>query len=370
MANIKQKKVVWYFDESGHTGSNYLEKSQPIFVEAGVLVTDSKQQQIANLVGELEGAFPDSKEVKGSRLLTTSKGLGALRVFIEGLFSNGIMPIFHVWEKRYNVALRMVDVFLDPEFNERAKWLPTTANDSRSRVANQLLEQLRETQFVQFMSTYRSPTTEGFRETIESVSLTLELSGSTYLADAIRGNHLRLSDLVEAESAQGGAFLKSSVARSLNYPAFNHLMSLADSICENCNFEGELIHDETKEFGQAFARLFNMRKGDSIGANGIAMENGFLRANITSIRGFRTGNSQLEAGIRAADYVASAVRGSALYANALIPPSESLKRIGSLLFPALISHAAYATASEPFISKLQNSIVDFMLDTMRSEEKP
>jgi hypothetical protein len=73
-----------YFDESGHTGLNFLDPQPPVFVEAGWIVPRPLAERAERLVSATSTAVGRPKELKGGRLMGSPQGRNAAAGLLEG----------------------------------------------------------------------------------------------------------------------------------------------------------------------------------------------------------------------------------------------------------------------------------------------
>ena len=107
-----------YFDESGNSGMNYLDKEQPLFVLAALVLPQSEEAKLGAAIRE-ELTHRTASEIKAARLL---RRRGGRRTAIRILRRVGqvALPMFAVHHKRFALGGRLVDEFLDYEHNPGA----------------------------------------------------------------------------------------------------------------------------------------------------------------------------------------------------------------------------------------------------------
>lgn len=107
-----------YCDESGNTGSNFLDPQQPIYVLAGWWVDPNVEKNANDAVIRYLGSVPGSpRELHGAQLLRQSKGQSSTLQLFRELGALGCVPIFVLAEKRYCIAGKIIETFLDPYYN-------------------------------------------------------------------------------------------------------------------------------------------------------------------------------------------------------------------------------------------------------------
>ena len=107
--------MLLYFDESGNTGSNWIDAQQPYFVYGGWLIKDDKKKDAVSLLSE---CFSDSKaaELKSKTIWDRKKD--KLIDFINGMVDKvGAIPCFAIADKKYMIAAKIVETFFDCKYN-------------------------------------------------------------------------------------------------------------------------------------------------------------------------------------------------------------------------------------------------------------
>jgi hypothetical protein len=358
------KKTVIYLDESGHSGDNYLD-AQPFFVLAGFIVPLPHRHRLVALVNRVAERFSQSQgnspsEVKGGNLLSTTMGRSALADFVDSIPSTAAVPVFQIWEKRYCIAAKIVETLLDPMQNPEAGWLPSGANASRQALSELLLTKLPATHLDRFVGAFRNPTIDAYRDFIERLALALDLLGEDRLARTFRCQLSRLPELVDDET-RDLLGLKQNVTRALNYPAFAQMLVQVDTLLEGAKATGDLVNDATRQFEFAFKHAFEVMRGvKPVVHHGMLEDGSSFRIGIGFIKTMRFDQSDQEPGLRAADYLAAAVRGATLRTQGLAyTDCPNVGRIARLLLPALtFTEWAKAVGSERFVGGLMGPVVD------------
>lgn len=298
-----------YCDESGNSGSNYLDPQQPIHVLAGACVDSEAEADLERLIADLRGQR-GCAEVHALKWLKTSSGRRSIVQFLRQVGRLKIVPLFYVAEKRFAIAAKIVETFFDPFHNERAAWLPTGANVDRESLA-QSFYKLPNAQLEQFALAYRNPTVESFQAVIQSLAAFCELlpNHQPHLAWTLRGNLSELGDLVRTESLQDSS-LRHPIMTSLNVPIFAQFVRMADAFLSlRPDTSAEVIHDETSEFEPVFRYFFDAMVGVSDEAEPYLLQDGTpINFGLSRLRNFRTASSHVSPGVQLADIFASSVR--------------------------------------------------------------
>lgn len=103
-----------YIDESGWTGSNYLDPVQPLFAVASLAL---RPEEAAAIRREVFG-LPEF-EAKYSKLRRSTKGRKKVAALLERLSHNPSAVKVWVADKRFCAWLKLVDMIVEPAFSRR-----------------------------------------------------------------------------------------------------------------------------------------------------------------------------------------------------------------------------------------------------------
>lgn len=130
------EKVYLYFDESGNTGSNWMNKDQPYYVYGGWLI---KKEQKNNAEKEIKRIFSSSnaKELKSSYILERKKPefKQLMDYMLSDIFA---IPVFGVVDKRYMIAAKIVETFFDFVYNPNVNEFLTFKSDLKKALADSI----------------------------------------------------------------------------------------------------------------------------------------------------------------------------------------------------------------------------------------
>lgn len=351
------KTYIIYCDESGNTGSNYLDLQQPIYALAGWWVRSDSERKADNIVtAHLESVSGIGKEAKGSRLVRHLEGQRAILTLFRELGALGCVPVFVLAEKRYCVAAKMVETFLDPYYNPLLRQEFTADVKTKQDLAD-ILYELPEEVLRQFALTYRSLNSKGLSQSLLTICQSLSLRLHTSLADTMMGSISRIEDIVEAELTSGDG-VPGNAWRTLNMPVFVDFICTIEEIGRRVGV-GELImvHDKTTEFQDTYDWLLktfrNASKVDVYLPNGKLIPLGF-----ETLKRFQIRDSAESPLIQAADVLAGSLCAFAVQVNSDRPSPQGLVEIATLLLPATIVEPQMGTliASRKLIQKLLEAI--------------
>lgn len=123
-----------YFDESGNTGTNYLDNKQPYFVYGGWLIKYENSKEICKRIQQI---FCESKarELKAKNKLNYGK---IKELFDMMMFDFGAMPVFGVADKKYMVAAKIIETFFDHMYNPNVNGCLTFKTELKKALADSI----------------------------------------------------------------------------------------------------------------------------------------------------------------------------------------------------------------------------------------
>jgi hypothetical protein len=298
---LRPAKIVFFCDESGRTGDNYLDE-QRLHVIAGYLVGEAWFPKLAALVSAVRSQRGDT-EVKAADLLATSGGRHLLNNFIveaDRLF----IPVVVAIDKRYYAAIRLSRLLLAPAFNPRARDL-RLADGGAEMVVEAFVAASTARTVKSFIEAVRAGSVESFQYLLLHTTEDLRRAGYNDLrrrVEAVRPNLRRLAAASDAEllhwdikGPRGGVF---RVGATIDFDAFLHSLTVMNRLIGALRGPGqipwhvEVICDDPQGV-EAFARLFGALKGSG---------------QLEHLGALKTGDSAAHAGLQAADFLAGTVR--------------------------------------------------------------
>ncbi len=349
----------FFADESGNAGPNYLDNEQPFHVAAGFLIAS---QDIPAAEAAIRAELPPEKgECKGSRLVKTTVGqLRAIRV-LKGVMAAGALPFLYVMDRRFSIAGKLVDVFLDPENQDAVDWLSTSDIAQRAEITELLQETLPASLLDLFASEYRSPTREGFQKVILAVIDRLRSEGTSQLVEAFNGALRNLDEIVRLETygptrGEHGSWV------SLNLPALMHMIRFVDTAMDGRGTY-QFVHDRIAQFEQLFKLNANRYRAPGKSDVDFRLKDGTqFRMQFRNLDSFITADSEATPMIQSADILASSVaRVLREVVSGDDPLSSELRQIMEMTIPLLFPpddspiqtaamYASSSTLSDLFLS--------------------
>ena len=349
----ENKKAIFYCDESGNTGPNYIDQEQPFYTLAAWSVPDNKIVDASVAVEEHRKKYsPQSDELKAANLIRSSNGKRGIMSLIRTLGSLGCVPIYEVLEKRYCVAGKIVETFMDPLYNPLVNNAFIPDSTTKQEIANTLYDGLSENTLNRFAAVYRNPTLAEFESSLNEIITCVNANINAELAAILKGSHEHLKEIAEVEMS---ASFMGNMQDSLNYPVFVGILMMIEVFGRlGLVNPVKIVHDEIyayeEHLNKVFVMLRNAREGVFTFPNGAILV--FPLKHVESMEFASSKDSVL---VQAADILAGSV-------NYLSKCAVQQKRVDDLdielaehLFPALfieIPQIAWSVGSARWVGQL------------------
>lgn len=231
-------KGTYYCDESGNTGTNWIDKEQSFFVYGGWLIPDKSKDAVLSGLSEIFAKYPGS-EIKAKRFFKMGKANEYFKRLFGLMLHTPAFPIFTITDKSYIVAPKIIETFFDPAYNKSLRYEISWDISLKK----QLSEVIRESTVIfDFAKLIRSGTL-----TLEEIrNIKFHLSQSFLLTPNISNNIIHISDNELQEMLH--EFDSPNTSRSLTVPALNHLMQVLQKFSENYDLETTIVHDNLRGY--------------------------------------------------------------------------------------------------------------------------
>lgn len=120
-----------YFDESGNTGTNYLDDRQPYFIYGGWLIEQGSEGEIS---GRIKTIFQNSK----TKELKSKKGIKheKIKELIHMMLDMSAIPVFGIADKKYMIAAKVIETFFDHMYNPNVNGYLTYRTELKKALAD------------------------------------------------------------------------------------------------------------------------------------------------------------------------------------------------------------------------------------------
>ncbi|MCK4626402.1 MAG: DUF3800 domain-containing protein [Phycisphaerae bacterium] len=346
------KKVIVYCDESGNTGPNYLDSQQPFYVLAGWSIPCEKLPDVAAVVEKTRQAHCPSEELKSTTLLRRPDGVKAAMEMLRQLGRLHCVPIYVAAEKRFCVAGKIVETFMDPMFNDRVEnpFIPDVI--TKQQIANLLYDYLPTDIFDGFANAYRRPTGKAFRQSLAEIAKAVDWGINAELAASLQGCLPYLDEIARLEA---DVSILGKAQQTLNLPALTSFLMMIEMLGRwgLINVK-KIVHDEQAQYEEGYKKIFEMHR--NAGEGFYALPNDAkLVCPLKHIGGFEIAESDKNPLLPAADILAGVVRSVFCKANSDGTPTENEVHLSEFVLPALLisdPKVGWLIASNQLLKKL------------------
>lgn len=347
-----------YCDESGNDGPNYLNEQAPFYVLAGWIVPENKITDASvEMVSLLKAHCPDAPELK---FKTFKKKPWAVSGALCRLGELGLVPAYLLAEKRYCVAAKIVETFLDPMFNPALRPEFTLDPITKQELANSLYEKLDDATMRQFAEAYRAPTNANMDQALNRVSAESSRCLNPEIAELFEGCRANLAAIAAAEV--GACELWGKAMATLNLPCLISFLMLIEELGRQRSIRPKkVVHDEQGPYQDDYKRVFahykNIGVDEQLLLNGMRVPYGSIR----TIEQFEMQRSVDQPMLQAADLLAGSIAhlSTALIRGEKLKPQEV--DLGSLIFPAMLIKdlpLTFSMCSDRMLKKIGASITE------------
>ncbi len=293
-----------FCDETGNTGSRFLDPAQPIYAEGGWFIAHKHVDAVANAVVAAERTLGASAtERKGAELVRRPGGQAFLRQVCEAAGMAGAVPFIIVVEKRYAVCTKIVETFLDPDYNPQVAVSETW--DPAKRQADAEMFYARDDSLVQeFAEAYRLMDGPRLKTNAQNWVTLLRACRLPDQAERVAGVLPNLERSIEIDRGHLASGWFPAGMDSLNVFVVSDVLQFVE---QHCPYPCDIVHDQTASFEPLYQFVFGMySKGDAFAVemrDGRRVCAGFKNALSLSFQ-----DSKLSPTIRAADYLLAGTR--------------------------------------------------------------
>lgn len=290
-----------FCDESGNTGTNYLDPAQPFYASAGWCIPGEQVETCRTFVARYISG--DQKELKGAALMGTPSGKRRATEILQGLIERGALPFFVAIEKLYDLSASFVNEFFDRDMQGRVQFKYNIDQETMKAAAHEIAK-LPDSVIQIIYQALRDPSEVNYRDAVRAVSTGLRDRGSHVLADDLE----KSIPLSHSESQPGEDTGVPGRGMSPNVHGFMGLLANVEKYARSSGaLQVQVIHDETHTFELAFEEYFG-RVADPASYEPLRLlfeAHRFPRFDL--IRSVRFVRSSSEPLIQAADVLGAAV---------------------------------------------------------------
>lgn len=329
-----------YVDESGNDGPNYLNPETPFYVLAGWVVPNKNIVDATVLMEGLRISHVQGNPDLKFRMLKRKPWV--ITQCVTELGRIGLVPMYVLAEKKFCVAGKIVETFMDPRFNPRLGMRFTGLVELKQELANTIYERLSYDTLTIFAQAYRAPTREKLVAALEAVANEVSTQINVELSELLNGSHPNLSAIIDDELKQ--VELWGKAMGTLNAPCFISFLMMADRLGESGLLQPRrLVHDEQGPYQDDYISMYNHHKDLQPGDYSWYQSMGIHYGAIKNIEEFEIQRSVDQPLIQAADLLAGSIGylASSMIDGRTLTPQEI--ELAGLVFPAMLSpHARLA----------------------------
>jgi hypothetical protein len=332
---MRDKSIV-YCDESGNDGPNYLNPQQPFYVLAGWAVpSDRIVEATVAIERTRQRECRDAPALKFKTFKKSERKRAALIDLICELAALGLIPIFLFAEKRYCVAGKIVETFLDPYYNPLVRNGLTWDVQTKQELANTLCESLPEATRRKFAEAYKDPTASGLTAALSEIIEESRDRINPELGKFLDGSRVQMPAIVDAEIIAAKSYEKAG--GTLNFPCLvSYLMLLEDLARKKLIDPHRLVHDEQGPYQAGYEQVFLEHRHAAdhwIKLIGQDTPYGALRA----VRSFEVQNDVKQPMLQAADLLAGTINQLCTKLQTDTDLTSAEQRLAKLTLPAMLS---------------------------------
>lgn len=354
---VETEEYTVFCDESGNSGGNYLDVDQPFFIEAGWIVPVSQLNNVKS-IEDCAKKLNVTDEIHGKNLIRNRRNQRIFtELFIE-LGKQGCTPTFVFAEKKYCVSAKIIETLFDPVYNELTGNEYTYDNKMKKEKA-ELFYTLPFDILRDFATAYEAKDISLMSESIKNISENVTIRGEVELSKQILESLKYIEENMHTEKQVIDSQPKKVMA-SLNVPIFASLNNMLKKFGRSIDAELTLIHDETKQFREAYPETFNIfahaKQTEFQLTDGNSIVLGFKK-----LKKFEFCNSKNNYWIQAADMLSSALSRSlkTLYYDEEM--TDELSDLIDITLPTLFIpdvRIADSICSDDFRAKLFNILLN------------
>jgi len=322
-----------YCDESGNSGPNYLDPAQPFYVLAGWLVPDERIVEVNVVIEAFRTThFEQRNELKATAVLRNEATKGKCVTLFRSLAELHCVPMFLIAEKRYCVAAKLVETFLDPAYNHMVRNGFTGDFITKQEIANSLYERLPDGVLRQFAEAYRAPDARALGTALRQVGSAVEEHISPELAKAIAGSASFIDEIAEIEAATSPL---GNVSGTLNMPCLISFLMLVENLGRMGIAQPiTVLHDQQHAYQEGYKRVYDLHRGMADWIRRFPHTDATY-SNLRHVAKFEMRESKETLPIQAADLLAGAIHHCCRLATSETVVTDGDFALAEAVFPAL-----------------------------------
>lgn len=294
-----QIEATFFCDESGSTGTNWLDPEQPYFVYGGWLVENNALSVIEKNLKELLKEYP-SNEVKATKFFSKRNSWKLFDEITESFFENKSIPFFVILDKCLMVALKIVETVFDSAYNSALKPSITWDVNLKKMIGEIIFRD--EDLLGKFSCLIKTGTldlnkmkdiTMNMINVFKQYNLFYVVNGLNYLSDE---ELIEMIGEFEVVSKNG----EKRTMLTLTLPGINMLLQNLETYCQDNKLKTGVIHDNLRGYNnefEEFRKIFLAKKK----CNEVDLGKSIFRSSLNSIQFLKFEDSKNNLFIQMAD---------------------------------------------------------------------
>lgn len=250
-------EATFFIDESGNTGTDWLNDNQPFFTYGGWLVPNDKLDLIEKyLKGYIEKEQSD--ELKSKNIFKRTDGLNMFSdIYIQLLEEFSAIPFFIVADKKFMIAAKIVETFFDYAYNPYVNEYLTHPVELKKALANCIINFHDKTIINSFAKLIKNGTISV--DTLKEINLKLlelfESEGHEQVASTLKclteENFLRMIDEFETVTQNGQVKNRISLTQTM----LLEILRNVELFSNGRNISVKVSHDRLRGYAEVFKEI-------------------------------------------------------------------------------------------------------------------
>ena len=242
-------------DEAGNTGEDLFKSDQAFFTLGALGVSKSAHGRVTAYIEKLKATERITFELKGKAFLN-SKYEPLIKTILENILPMGCIPLFTVLEKRFMIAAKIVENYFDPQYNDKTDDTWTHPGERKIKFANYFYDVLSDATLQKASTAMQKGGVEAVTEVYDLLMVEINDDKTKRLLKGVKPNLESLAAEFSDIRDNNPDGIKGGVINSPNYTLYFDLVNRMVTFLINKNAIGNLIFDSSREYNDAFQKLF------------------------------------------------------------------------------------------------------------------
>ncbi len=330
---VHEGQFTVFVDEAGNSGANYLDLDQPFYIVGGWIIPNSKIAD-SSLVREVATDLRVDGELKGTNLTGNRRNQTKFNEMFDTMVTMGCKPTMVLAEKKYCIAAKVIETFLDPAYNNKVTNRYTYDNIMKKELAEKVYKLSFDT-LKQFAHAYRLLEVELLEQSLFGLCEELKANHEHDLANKLLGATNAIEEICSLERGTRVDFLPNQAAASLNVPAFIAFVNHLEGYARLNKYRLTIVHDKTRAYEEGYKEVYRLYS-EATDFQYRLTDGTNILMGFSHLKQIQFHNSQDSPWIQSADVLISALNRflKLLYNNQEV--NDELLALGRFISPAVI----------------------------------